>query len=121
MDDPRRAAATAVAAGRLGYGALMTLAPRTLLRVQTGSDPTGPIVWLARAFGARDALLGLGTLIAPGGPDRRRWVALSAAADAVDALAAVAGIRWLGRRNSAVVAATATAAAATAAWSLSGD
>ena len=119
-DDRRRLAATTVAALRVGYGSLMAVAPRRMLRLQTGEDPTGFSVWLARAFGVRDALLGAGVLLAPNEPAERRWVSYGVAADACDCLTAATGAKWLGRRNAVVVTATAAGATAAGAWSLSG-
>jgi hypothetical protein len=119
MDDTRRTVTTAVAVVRVGYGSLMALAPRSMLRLQLGGDPSGPIVWLARAFGARDAVLGAGALLAPDDDARRGWVAAGASADAVDMVSALLGARWLGRVRSLVVAATAAGATAAGAWVLS--
>lgn len=96
----------------------MVLAPRPMLRLQVGGDPAGPFVWFARAFGARDAILGAGVLFAPDEQARRRWVAAGAAADGSDVVAAVIGGRWLGRGRAIGVAVLAASATATAAWSL---
>ena len=116
--DRRRSAALAVAALRVGYGSLMALAPRRMLRLQTGEDASGFVVWLARAFGARDALLGAGVLLAPNDASHRRWVTVGLAADAVDCISAAGGVRWLGRRNATLVALTAASATAAQVWSL---
>ena len=121
MNDDRRRAATAVAVLRVGYGSLMTVAPRRMLRLQTGEDPAGFSVWLARAFGVRDALLGVGVLLAPDDSARRRWVSYGVAADACDCLAAATGTKWLGRRNAVIVTLSAAGATAAGAWSLTGS
>ena len=118
MDDRRRSAALAVAALRVGYGSLMVLAPRRMLRLQTGDDASGFAVWLARAFGTRDALLGAGVLLAPNDAAHRRWVTVGLTADAVDCISAAGGVRWLGRRNATLVALTAASATAAQVWSL---
>ena len=118
MDDRRRSAALAVAALRVGYGSLMVLAPRRMLRLQTGEDASGFAVWLARAFGTRDALLGAGVLLAPNDAAHGRWVTFAAVADAVDCATAAGGVRWLGRRNATIIALTAASATAAQVWSL---
>ena len=118
--DRRRAAGTAVALLRVGYGSLMALAPRRMLRLQTGEDPRGFAVWLARAFGARDALLGAGVLLAPDDGARRGWVTAGVAADALDCASAAVGSTWLGRRNSLVVTLSAASATAAGVFSLTG-
>lgn len=121
MDDRRRLAVAAVAAARLGYGTLLALAPRTLLRLQLGGDVSGPLVWFARAFGVRDALLGAGVLLSSDGLERRRWITAGVAADAGDLVATLLGARWLGKGRALAVTATAGAATATGLWALSGD
>ena len=118
LDERRRSAATIVALLRVGYGSLMALAPRRMLRLQTGEDASGFAVWLARAFGIRDALLGAGVLLAPDDATRRGWITAGVAADAVDCGSAVVGTRWLGRRNAVLVSATAGSATAAQVWSL---
>ena len=117
-DERRRAAATSVAVLRVGYGSLMALAPRRMLRLQTGEDPAGFAVWLARAFGVRDAVLGAGVLLAGDEQARRGWVTAGIAADAVDCASALTGARWLGGRNAAIVTVSAAGATAAGAWSL---
>jgi hypothetical protein len=118
MDDRRRAVRTGIAAMRLGYGTLMVLAPRRMLRLQLGGEPAGAIVWLAQAVGVRDAVLGAGVLLAPDKDTRSGWVAAGAVVDGIDALTAIAGGRWLGRGRATAVAALGVGAAAAAAWSL---
>ncbi|QYG91444.1 hypothetical protein HC251_02655 [Iamia sp. SCSIO 61187] len=91
MDD--RTIARGVAAGRLGFGLLVLLAPRLLTRRVGGrTDPPAPYVWWLRAFGIRDAVLGAGTLAALADPDEEaavRWVQAGALADSADAVTAV--------------------------------
>jgi hypothetical protein len=59
-----------------------------------GLDPrrNPQLPFMTRMFGVRDLVLGAGALSASG-DERRRWLQLTVAADAVDALAAVAGHR----------------------------
>ncbi len=118
MDEKRRQVGTAVAALRVGYGALMAAAPRRMVRFQTGAEPSGPALFVARLFGIRDAVLGAGALLAGDDEARRGWVAAGVVADACDAASAVLGTRQLGRGRALVVAATAGSATAAGAWSL---
>ena len=117
-DERRRSAATAVALLRVGYGGLMAVAPRRMLRLQTGEDPAGFAVWLARAFGIRDAVLGAGVLLAGDEQARRGWVTAGITADGVDCASALTGARWLGGRNAAIVSVSAATATAAQVWSL---
>ena len=86
MDD--RSLARGIAAGRLGFGLILLVAPRVLVR-RSGNrqDPPPPYVWWLRAFGTRDAVLGAGTLAALAGDDdvaAARWVQVGAVADTLD-------------------------------------
>ena len=96
--DPRDAA-RALHTGRIAIGAGLMLAPRLAAGGWIGARNVTPgATVLARALGARDALLGglaLHTL-----DDERvgpRYLASIAAVDAVDALAALAVLRHLPR------------------------
>jgi hypothetical protein len=102
--------------GRVALGAVFLVAPGTL-RGWIGDDARRPGTRvLARAFGARDAALGLGALLALNrGAPARRWLQLAAAADAVDALASLASLRRLPARGAVVTAAMACLGAATGA------
>jgi hypothetical protein len=77
--------ARGIAAGRVLYGIGCMVAPRTIMG-PAGARAEGQMVWMARAFGVRDLVLGTGTLLAlaDGGEAGIRWVELSAAADALD-------------------------------------
>lgn len=74
-----------IAAGRVLYGVGCLLAPRTMMG-PAGQRAEGQMIWMTRAFGVRDLLLGSGTLLAlgEGGPDAVRWLQVSAAADTLD-------------------------------------
>ena len=78
-----------LAAGRVGYGAGLVLAPRAFARVWVGSrsrDPRTQVV--IRAMGIRDLALGAGTLQAlTGSGDAQPWLAAQGASDLVDLLA----------------------------------
>jgi len=77
--------AKGIAAGRVLYGLGCMTVPRTLMG-PAGARAEGQMVWMARAFGVRDVVLGSGTLLAlQKGPDAAvAWVELSATADALD-------------------------------------
>jgi hypothetical protein len=89
--DPK-AAARALAIGRIVFGGAMLVAPRRVVGLWLGRHArTGAASVMTRATGARDVLLGgmvLHTLehpeVAP------RWVASTGAMDAVDGLSALA-------------------------------
>lgn len=74
-----------IAAGRVLYGLGCMTAPRTFVG-PAGQRAEGQMVWMARAFGVRDVVLGAGTYLAlqEGGPAARRWVEVSTAADGLD-------------------------------------
>lgn len=87
MDDLKLA--RSIAAGRIFFGALMLLIPNTVLARASAERP-GPLVWLARAFGIRDIVLGLGALKSLSEPEPDpSWVRLGAVADTSDAIAAI--------------------------------
>ncbi|MDP9072115.1 MAG: hypothetical protein M3N68_12720, partial [Actinomycetota bacterium] len=82
-----RAMAVCYSTGRVVLGAAFMLAPATL-KGWIGDDAHRPGTRvLARVFGARDAALGLGALLAlREGAPARRWLQLAAGIDAVDAV-----------------------------------
>jgi hypothetical protein len=102
--------ARALAAGRVAIGAALCAAPQ-LGAQWVGADGRRPGArTLTRALGARDAALGLGTLLAADTAELRHWLLASSLSDAVD-LAATFGRPPSTRRS--VVMAMAAAAAAT--------
>lgn len=109
--DPRTLARS-IALGRIVFGALMLLVPNTVLRRASEQRP-GPLVWLARAFGIRDVVLGLGALrsLAEPEPDPS-WVRMGALADTSDAVAALVWRSELGASGTAATLALAVPAAA---------
>jgi hypothetical protein len=119
MPTTKQQVATAIAAGRVAYGAAMAIAPRGMLKLQTGDDPTGPFIWLARIFGIRDLVLGAGAFVAPEGEDRNRWVTAGVAADSLDLVSTVLGGKLLGRRSQVLALGVAGGAAAAGAWAIS--
>ena len=108
-------AVTALGWLRVGLGVVALVAPSVPARPWVGGDATRPSVkTLARALGARDVALGLGTVLARRhGAPVRGWLEGSALADAGDAVATLFGWRsrpTLGRL--AVLAAASGGAAA---------
>ena len=105
------------ASGRMAPGASLVVAPRVLEGWvgPVARHPAGQVV--VRAFGARDAALGLGTLLGlQAGIPVRRWLQLAAGVDAADALLSLAGTRHLGPRRALPSAALGLAGAVTGAW-----
>jgi hypothetical protein len=103
--------------GRLVIGGAFIAAPGRASAGWIGADgERGSVHVLARAFGARDAAIGAGTLSAlNGGGSLQTWVLAGVAADVTDlAATALAGDRIpaLPRAMVLVVAATATAVGA---------
>ncbi len=87
MDDLKLA--RSIAAGRILFGALMVFIPNTVLARASAERP-GPLVWLARAFGIRDVVLGLGAIRSLSEPEPdAAWVRMGAVADTSDAVAAI--------------------------------
>jgi len=99
----------------------MLLLPHAVLSRATDEERPGPLVWMSRAFGIRDIVLGLGALgeLAEEDPDGR-WVAYGAAADTCDAVAAVVWRDELGGAGTAATLALAVPAAAGGWWSAIG-
>ncbi|MFN8017199.1 MAG: hypothetical protein U0P45_03655 [Acidimicrobiales bacterium] len=109
-----------IAAGRVLYGAACMAAPRTVMG-PAGARAEGQMVWLGRAFGVRDLVLGGGTLVALAGDQEAasRWVAASAAADALDLANAALFRKELDRTGVAGVLALAVPATLGGAWAAS--
>lgn len=117
--DPR-ATARAIAAGRIGFGAACLLAPRLVFgRIAREAD--GSLVWMLRAFGIRDVVLGAGavhSLRTSSGPDP--WVTMGAVADTADAITALTFRNELGGPKLATTLALALPAA-TLGWKAAAD
>ncbi len=117
--------AKGIAAGRVLFGLGCLVAPRTVLG-PTAARAEGQMIWMARAFGVRDIVLGTGTLLALGqaeatgaeGADEAatRWVELSAAADSLDIANAVVFHGELDRGGVAATLALAVPAAVGRRW-----
>lgn len=104
--------AKGIAAGRVLYGLGCIAAPRVVMG-PAGARAEGQMVWMARAFGVRDLVLGTGTYLAldARGADAVRWVELSALADTLDVVNAVAFRKELDRTGRIGVLALAVPAA----------
>lgn len=101
------------AAGRIGFGALLVLAPGSLLRPLLGGAPSAGERAVARLLGARNLVEGAAVLRSP----TRGWLAAAAAVDAAHAatmlLLAARSRRY--RRAALASAAVASTAALTGA------
>jgi hypothetical protein len=101
-----------VAVLRIAIGAASWVAPRLagrLFGLDVAGNPQSP--YIARLFGARDLVLGLGALQNSGGA-RRQWLQAGMACDVADTLAGLAGRRdgTLPRATAFLVTGTAVAA-----------
>jgi hypothetical protein len=106
-----RSLARSIAVGRILFGALMLLVPRTVLS-RVAEDGPGPLVWMARAFGIRDVVLGAGAVraLSQAEPDTS-WVRMGAVADTSDIVAALVWRKELGPRATAATLSLAVPAA----------
>ena len=77
--------------GRVGAGASMVVRPTALPRLMGADSATATrTAWAVQMLGIRDLALGVGTLAALRGQDRRAartWLTMGVLCDAVDALA----------------------------------
>lgn len=101
-----------VAGGRMAFGLACMAAPRVAIG-PAGGRAEGQMVWMTRAFGVRDLVLGAGTwrALVEGDETAVAWVEVSTAADALDLANAVAFRRELGAQG--VIATCALAVPAT--------
>jgi len=109
-----------VAAGRIAIGAAMLAAPRRAASGWMGPGAaTTSVALLARAFGAREVALGVGTLksLDSAGPSRG-WVMAGVLADGLDAVSAVLAIRQVGAGRAVTTGLVAVAATAVGVASL---
>jgi hypothetical protein len=91
-----KAAATAIAVGRIGLGVGFTLVPKLALRAWPGrgAGDDATIRFLARSTGGRDLAIGVGTLLAiQKDAPVRGWLEAGMLADAVDAVAILLAFR----------------------------
>ena len=109
-----RSVARITAAGRVGIGAALLVAPQAVTRGWIGAAGALPgAKLLGRGLGVRDLMLGLGVINAldRGDPRAQDWVRASAVADVGDAVATVLAYRHLPKRSRFGVLAIATGAA----------
>lgn len=99
--------------GRAALGAGMVATPALAGRPWVGPDASAPgAMVIGRAFGARDVVLGLGTLEADRrGEGVRTWLAAGVIADAVDLVATLAAGDEIPARGSRAVSVLAGGAA----------
>jgi hypothetical protein len=109
---------TAIAVGRVAFGVTMLVAPRMVGRRWIGEAGDQPAVSaITRGLGARDAIIGAGTILAArDGAGLARWVQAAALADAADAIAIVAVRRHVRPAQVAAIVAIAAPAALVGAW-----
>lgn len=103
-----------VAAGRIAIGAAMLAAPRRVAAGWVGPGAaTASVGLLARAFGAREVALGVGTLKSLDSPGPSRgWVMAGVLTDGLDAVSAALAIRQLGVGRAVTTGLVAVAATA---------
>ncbi|HUP87623.1 MAG TPA: hypothetical protein VM143_18360 [Acidimicrobiales bacterium] len=110
------------AGGRVGIGLLLLLFPRRMAKGLWGATAAGSpaVMFFSRLVGARDAIIGAGTLAAlqqEGGSGAsagvRPWMSYGAAADAFDAVATLLAYRHLPKRKRFALLSMAAGGAAT--------
>ncbi|HEX7165363.1 MAG TPA: hypothetical protein VF230_00130 [Acidimicrobiales bacterium] len=100
--------AKAYAGARLVFGVLFLLFPRLMLRdILGGREGDRRVKAAGRMIGVRDAVIGVGGLVALQNEDGkapvRPWITYGAISDAVDALALLLAWRDLPRRRRALL------------------
>lgn len=115
-----RVTARVVAAGRIGLGAALVLAPERMTSLWLGRDSArAGVRVVTRALGARDVALGLGVFISP--PAQLvPWVAAAIVADAADLVATLAAGDALPLTGRLLVSALASGGVVLGAVSLAG-
>jgi len=113
----------ASAVARITIGTALALGAGTFLRAsQRDERPSGPFILFARTVGIRDALFGLGCLLATLDVDRseetRRWVRLWLANEVADVVAAAAMSKQLGGAGAATAASIPLPLIAADVWAL---
>jgi hypothetical protein len=113
-----RALVVPAAMVRVAAGAAFLVTPALAGRAWIGKEAAQPgAETFAQALGARDALIGLGALLAlREGQSPRWWILAGAASDAVDALATLLHFAGLPRGRRLLVAAIAGSSAIGYAW-----
>lgn len=106
------------AGGRIGIGIVLLLFPRLAAKGLWGAAQAASpaVMFFTRMVGARDAILGAGTIAAlqqEGTVAVRPWMSYGAAADAFDAIATVLAYRHLPKRKRFALLTMAAGGAAT--------
>jgi hypothetical protein len=92
---------------RIAIGVVLSIAPRSVVRLQTSDEPSGSLVLMTRTVGIRDLVVGIGSLAAVrSGSDRdlRRWIRVGLLSDVLDTLAGMFSARLVGKRGASVSA-----------------
>lgn len=110
----------ALAAMRVGIGALAWLRPAWAARLFGLRSPDGQARYLWRLFGVRDVLVGLGTIVSTG-PRRRGWARVGLACDVADGAAGALSRDDVSRTSAAAMTGVPAAAVAFGAWALRGE
>ena len=116
--DATRSVVRAVSYGRVAAGVAFLVAPRaiTTLWLGTARDDAG-VALLARTFGVRDALIGLGAVLAlRQGQPLRHWIVAGASSDAADAAVSLATFARKPTPLRLLIAAVSAGSAITLAW-----
>lgn len=101
-----------VGVGRVLFGVLCLVAPKLILG-PAGVSAEGAALWMIRAFGIRDIVLGGGAVVALSTDNGAKgWVAAGAVADSADALTACVFNKELGVAGTAATLSLAVPAAA---------
>jgi hypothetical protein len=109
-----------VAAGRIGFGVALVVAPERVTSLWLGSDAGRPGARVVtRGLGARDLALGVGALAAADS-QLQPWVAAAIIADSADLVATVAAGKSLPLTGRALVGAVAAGGAVLGTIALAG-
>lgn len=111
------AGVVALAAMRIGIGALAWARPEVTARLFGFSDPDGQARYVWRLFGVRDVLVGLGT-VTSSGQRRRTWARVGLACDVADGAAGALGRDDVKPVSAAAMIGVPAAAVAFGSWAL---
>jgi len=110
--------ARAISYGRVGAGLALLVAPRPIIGLWLGTArDDANVALLARTFGVRDALIGLGAVLAQRqGQPLRYWIRAGAVSDAADAVVSLAAFARNPNPLRFLIAAVSAGSAITLAW-----
>ena len=92
---------------RIAVGLTLTVAPRSVLRMQTADEPSGSYVLMTRTVGIRDFVVGIGSASAVRSNNRddvKRWLMVGLLSDVLDIATAAASGRSIGKRSALTAA-----------------